>query len=467
MSGLRQRNADPASGRHPDHCDVAVIGAGMAGMAAALFCSRRGLSTVQVGNAGGLLFSSGPLDLLGVHPLGRRETWDDPWAALELLRRDLPRHPYARMPAEQMQMAMEEFVAALGEVGLTYSTPGQQNSRFLTALGTIKTTHSLPRGMEAGVDALSTQPPGLLVDFEGLREFSAQQVASTAAASWPGLRVSRISFPGREQRGETHAALLARSLELRDRCEALADRIRPHLHGTRVVGLPAVLGVWRTGEILDQLQQSLGVSIFEIPTMPTSVPGLRLKEALERVVSRGGVHRMVQASVEAIRPGGGSGGGFELDVRGSVLEHTLEARAVVLATGRFMGGGLTADRDRVRETILDLPVFQPQSRAEWHRHDFYDPAGHPVNMAGVEVDDRFRALDRSGEPAHARLYAVGSLLAHQDWMRQKCGAGLAITTAHAAVSAACEQLGGGSSAVGSGSGAPARATEESGKGDRS
>jgi glycerol-3-phosphate dehydrogenase subunit B len=52
----------------------------MAGMAAALFSANRGLSTVQVGMTGELLFASGLLDLLGVHPLHEKKSWQDPWA---------------------------------------------------------------------------------------------------------------------------------------------------------------------------------------------------------------------------------------------------------------------------------------------------------------------------------------------------------------------------------------------------
>jgi glycerol-3-phosphate dehydrogenase subunit B len=44
-------------------------------------------------------------------------------------------------------------------------------------------------------------------------------------------------------------------------------------------------------------------------------------------------------------------------------------------------------------------------------------------------------LDRKGRTASENLYAAGSILAHHDWMRMKCGSGLAIATAYAAVNA--------------------------------
>ena len=83
--------------------------------------------------------------------------------------------------------------------------------------------------------------------------------------------------------------------------------------------------------------------------------------------------------------------------------------------------------------MFDLPVTQPESRTLWHREQFLDPRGHAVNSAGLSVDESFRPLDENGRPMYDNLYAAGSILAGQDWMRMKCGAGLAIATAYKAV----------------------------------
>ena len=67
-------------------CDLLVLGAGVAGMAAALFAVNRGLDVIQVGSVSELNFASGLLDLLAVHPLSPACFWEDPWAALSSLR---------------------------------------------------------------------------------------------------------------------------------------------------------------------------------------------------------------------------------------------------------------------------------------------------------------------------------------------------------------------------------------------
>src|SRR5665647_3553628 len=168
--------------------DVAVIGAGMAGMAAALFAAERGLSCIQVGSGGGILFASGLLDLLAVHPVAERRLWQSPYAALAALAREQPDHPLARVAPVSIRTAFETFVAALAGAGLAYAPLGDRNSDLLTSIGTVKTTFGVPLTMVAGVVALDRRLPCLLVDLRGLREFSARQIAQTLADHWPALR---------------------------------------------------------------------------------------------------------------------------------------------------------------------------------------------------------------------------------------------------------------------------------------
>jgi glycerol-3-phosphate dehydrogenase subunit B len=419
----------------PEGCDVAVIGAGMAGMAAALFAADRGLSCIQVGNGGSLLYASGLLDLLGVHPLAERRLWSSPYEGLAALARDHPEHPLARVDAGAIRAAFETFVAALGGAGLAYAPLGIRNRRVLTPIGSVKTTFGVPRSMAAGaelLDAEAVRPPCLLVDFRGLREFSAAQIAGALAERWPGLRHQRIEFPGAESLAELYGAHLARALENAQTRARTIARVKPLLGDARSAGFPAVLGLARAREVHAAFEAGLGLPVFEIPTMPTSVPGLRLLAALEAAVTARGVRRRQQGRVRRLTFDG-TAGEARLELEGVAGGACIEARAVVLATGRFTGRGLSADRGRVRESLLDIPVQQPSTRAHWHQRGFLDPAGHAINRAGLSIDEAWRPLDAGGKPVWPRLYAVGSILAHQDWVRSKCGSGLAIATSWAAV----------------------------------
>jgi glycerol-3-phosphate dehydrogenase subunit B len=129
------------------------------------------------------------------------------------------------------------------------------------------------------------------------------------------------------------------------------------------------------------------------------------------------------------------GQGFSITIGKDDREKTLEAKAVLLATGRFLGKGLIAERTGIKESLLDLPVHQPGDRTTWHKQDLFDPHGHPVNQAGIETDRTFRPVNESNAPIFENLFCAGSILAHSDWTRTKSGAGVAITSAFAAVNA--------------------------------
>ena len=413
--------------------DVCVIGSGMSGMAATLFAANRGLTVLQVGSAGEILFASGLLDLLGIHPIEKKKSWRDPWAGITALARDLPQHPYARINQADIRAGFEELVAFLNAKGLAYRHYKRRNQEVVTSMGTTKMSYCLPQTMWNGAEAFRKKTPCLVVDFKGLKGFSAYQIAQTLADKWPNKRSLKIEFPGLQAFSEVHPERLARLLEFRPNRLKLAQLIRPHLKKAGIVGFPTILGINGSWEVMADLEEHLGCPVFEIPSMPPSAAGLRLKETFEQNLPSEGVILISHKQVLQARRD--KKGFFMLDIGHTEKERTVRCRAVVLATGRFIGGGLHADRNGVWENLFNLPVAQPENRALWHCQDFLDPGGHPVNHAGLEVDARFRPLNRKGRPASENLYAVGSILAHHDWMRMKCGSGLAIATAYAAVNA--------------------------------
>ncbi len=416
-------------------CRLLVIGAGMAGMAASLFAARRGIDTVQVGRGGTIPFASGLLDLLGVYPASAGQVLTDPWEGIARLRRECPAHPYTRMGNQDMHAAWRECLQFLADAGQPYVLQAERNLQVMTPVGTVKTTYALPHTMAAANEALAKRPPCLLVDFDGLKGFSARQIAATLGASWPDLRALRLAVP--RMQGELQPEQLGRLLENGDLCRQIAADIHCRLAGARAVGLPAVVGVHRTRRNFEMMQQILGVPLFEIPTLLPSVPGLRLRETFEQHLPRLGVRAWYQQNVTAVAPSGARE--FRIGIGSDGDGFQARTQAVILATGRFFGKGLHADRRAIRETLFDLPVDQPPHRDEWHHKDLLHPAGHAINRAGLPVDDCFRPVGVNGRRVYPRLFAAGSILAHQDWVREKCGSGLAIASAYAAVRA-CERL---------------------------
>ncbi|OEU64412.1 MAG: hypothetical protein BBJ57_08070 [Desulfobacterales bacterium PC51MH44] len=414
--------------------ELLVIGTGMAGNAAALFAANRGLSVAQVGCTAEIIFASGFLDLMGAHPIQEKRLWHDPWAGIDAVSRDIPGHPYARLNREDIQDAFEELLSFLNSTGIPYCRHQDRNVNVLTPIGTFKPTYCVPQTMWAGVKAVEDQRPCLIIDFRRLKGFSARQIAAGIREKLPEVSTASISFPDFDHMDEVYPEHMAWALESSEKREKLSQIIGSLVGNSQVVGIPAILGIYRTKEILSDLEKRIGVPIFEIPTMPPSVTGLRLKEAFEQHLSKRGVRLFTQKRVIGVKLTD-KGEDFIFDVGNNGLDFKIYSHSVILASGRFLGKGLRAEKKQIKETIFGLPVHQPWDRSRWHLKDFFDPRGHPINRAGLEVDDLFRPLDRSGHPVFRMLFAVGSILAHQDWMRMKCGSGLAIATAYGAVNA--------------------------------
>ena len=63
------------------------------------------------------------------------------------------------------------------------------------------------------------------------------------------------------------------------------------------VGFPAVLGLKESGAVWRELQERLERPVFEVPTLPPSVPGMRLYALLRRQLREAGARVVVGDSV--------------------------------------------------------------------------------------------------------------------------------------------------------------------------
>jgi glycerol-3-phosphate dehydrogenase subunit B len=173
--------------------------------------------------------------------------------------------------------------------------------------------------------------------------------------------------------------------------------------------------------------------VFEVPTAPPSVPGIRLYRAL--LAELRNLHaRLIVGStaVAGVRAGDRIG---SLDVQVSGRIRSFAADAVVLATGGLATGGLEADRDGLREPVLGLPVAGDPGADRYDADPFRE---HAVDRAGIRVDARMRPLG-DGALVHQNVHAVGALVHGAVPWRELSGNGLALATGLAAADAILEE----------------------------
>ena len=410
--------------------DLLVIGAGLSGLTAALAAARLGLRVQVVAKGlGAHHWGAGTLDLLGYLP-GENAPVANPLAALEQLPDE---HPLRQVGQTAVQAALADLQTQLAQAGLAYVGHAEGHNLHLpSAVGSARPAYLAPAAQAGG--RLDDPAPMLLIGFARQRDFYPMLMAENLRRQGHPARAATLPLHLLTDRRDNFAPYLAKMVEEPKHRDALAQALRQLVQPGERIGLPALLGVDNHPHLWQQLQQTVGAPIFEIPSLPPSVPGMRLYRAYIGLLQELGVR--VEAKMTAIEFGAQ---GHELqwvatESTARPLRHY--ARAYLLATGGILGGGITADHaGRCRETLFGLPLTVPAAREDWFHPHFLAPTGQPIFQGGVAVNGNFQPCDGASAPCYGNLWAAGNLLAHADTIQTRSREGVAIATATAAARA--------------------------------
>lgn len=399
--------------------DVIVIGAGWSGLTAAAMALDKGLRVRLIAQGIGTLI---------VTP-GWISVWDSVESDLRGAVRDLisrvPDHPYALAGLEALEAGIDFFRDFSAKITLPFQGTLDHNRTMLTALWTKQHATLTPPGYSAEV---GNRP--LFIGFEGWRDY------------YPylsGARGEYIALPYSNRAWDATPTDIAREFDFPSIRRLVATRIKPMLHGATSVGFPAVIGLENPVEALADLGDLIGLPVFEVPTLPPSVPGTRLFNKMRRYFMDNRVrfqvgHPVTRGIVEAGRCVG-------VEVAAAGKPQAFRAKAVILATGGLYGGGLASDdRGEVWEPIFGLPVVYDRDRTTWFSHDLLDPAGHGVHHIGVRVNALMQPIGEGGEAFIENLFVCGRMIAHPRLpdvpSPLECSEGVALATAWKAVESA-------------------------------
>jgi glycerol-3-phosphate dehydrogenase subunit B len=410
-----------AAGRRAGY-DVVVVGLGLAGLVAGLAAVGRGARTLVVGRGYGTLrFRTGTVDVLGYRD-GRRV--ESPGDEVGELARTAPEHPYA-LAGDALAPGLDAVRAAAGAEGLALEGSLAANRLVATAAGTLRPSCLVPASLAADWSSGRV----LAVGLAGFRDFQPDLVARVLpeAAARHGIeltcRTMTVHLPASGRRHLDGMELARRFEDAAFRRELVAA-LRGHLDGATLLAMPAVLGLRRAAEVGAELSSALGVPLVELPSLPPSVPGVRLELALAAALRRAGGTVQVGPSAR-VGPESGPVGWVELAGPGHPLR--VPAGRVVLATGGLASGGLevTIDEDIV-EPAAGLPVRREAGAL--YGTGFLAPDGHPAHRAGVRVDAAMRPVGENGEPLRQNLFAAGGLVASADRARERSADGVCCAT---------------------------------------
>jgi glycerol-3-phosphate dehydrogenase subunit B len=414
--------------------DVLVIGIGTSGLTAALRCQEAGLSvTLLAKGVGSTHLAPGTIDVLGYDP----ELVESPSQRLAPFVEGNPDHPYAHLGAEAVRRSLEWFTARFD--GYRYRGSMDENLLLPTAIGSIKPSALVPESLSAG--DVRNGGRFLFVGLRQLKDFypalAAQNVANAKTPSGADISARAVQIEPPDDERDVSSLAFARRFDEPQFLDAVATQISAHLEAGETVGLPAVLGVQRPSEVWSRLQDALGSPVFEIPSLPPSVPGMRLYEILRAQFEAGGGRVVVGA--EAV--GADTDGNRVTAVRVSAASRVklYPARHFVLATGGFGSGAIEMDATwRVREKVFDLPVAGvPPDGEERFTQGYFDR--HPLSRAGIRIDDSLCPLDESGNPIYENLSVVGACIAGAEAWREKSGEGISLSSGYKAATLIVEE----------------------------
>ena len=405
------------------HHDVIVVGTGLAGLTAAVRLTENGARVLVLAKGvGATHLSAGTIDVLGYAP----ERVERPGEAIGALVDARPSHPYALVGAGGVAAAVDwfkEHVAAGPLAPYAYVGSSGENILLPTAVGVPRPSAVVPATMAGG--NLGHDPAICIIGFRALKDFHPMLAADMLTRSGVRARGFELDLSP-EWRADVNALGFARAFDEPAFRAQVPGQVVGRLGAEERVAFPAVLGITDPHGAWTELEHRLGRTVFEIPTLPPSVPGMRVHKTLHETLKRAGGRVILNTVVIGAEHEGGRVSA--LRTRVGLREERRGADWVVLATGGFAAGGLELDsRWRAREAALGLPVSEMSEPGEERfRPGYFDD--QPMARAGVAVDREMRPVDAAGERIYENVLVAGASLAGAEPWREKSGDGVSLST---------------------------------------
>jgi glycerol-3-phosphate dehydrogenase subunit B len=398
------------------HYDAVVIGAGTAGLVAGARLAEGGARVcVLAKGVGSTHLAPGTIDVLGYGP----DRVVSPSGAMEDFVARHPEHPYATLGVDAVAEAIRWFEARVESgplPGYRYLGDLDRNYLLPTALGALRPSAVIPETMTAGDSVVMDRV--CVVGTRTLRDFHAALCATNLNRA--GIPARSVEAEIEVDRADQNSLGLAGRFDDPSWRAAFAGRLALKLQADERVGLPAVLGIRDPHSAWSDLEHRLGRSVFEIPTLPPSVPGIRLYEILRTALRAAGGRLVLGGEVVSADREGSRVTAVSTDAAGR--NSRWAAQWFVLAAGGFNSGAIELDSHwATHDRVLGLPLRAVPAPGEPRFVGDY-LAEQPMSRVGVAVDAELRA-----EGADNVLVAGAALPGAVPW-REGSGEGIALAS---------------------------------------
>lgn len=415
--------------------DSIIIGGGVAGLSCAIRCAEAGMKTAVIAaGQSALHFSSGSVDVLSRLPNG--EQVSEPFSSFGDLKDQCPSHPYSKLGELQCREAINWYQDVMARCGVYLTAQADEKNHYrVTPMGTFRSTwlsqqtvHQFPQ--EQLVQGLAEIA---LVTVDGFRDFQPQLAADNLSklSAFEGVKIktAAVELPDFDnmQRNPCEFRSIDISRVLRDetKLHAFAKSMIQQVGKADLVVLPAIFGNGDGAATIKLLEGLTGFKICELPTMPPSLLGIRLEEAMKSHYKHLG--GLILAGDEVLN------GEFDNHRLVKIFTRNHEdiplvADHFLLASGSFFSKGLSAQRHEVSEPIFGLDMADSTHRDHWYQPQFFTPQSHPFMKMGIDCNNQLNPSINN--QVINNLYCAGAILAHYDPVQEGSGSGVAISTGY-------------------------------------
>ncbi len=402
--------------------DIVVIGAGLAGILAALFASRQQKKVALLSSgAGSLAISSGSIDVLG-YAGGRRV--EHPLDAIDTLPAG---HPYSIAGADSVRSSLALFKSLCDEAGfpLAYDRESR-NLELVTVMGTTKPAFMCQESFDSA--CMHEADRAVILTVENMKDVHPAMIAGQLrrCGRFPHTDFECASLPCPVSHIHRNITPLdmARHVDTPEGEAWLMESLAPYAERFPVILLPPILGVRRNGEVWQKLHGKCSARVIEMVSIPPGVAGLRLREALMHMVGGTDICMVENATVTHAELQGDRCIRVFTEASGGSREW--EAEQFVAATGGILGGGISTAPGKAWETVFNIPIEAPEDPQEWSSPEIFGPSFFA--SIGVRVNGEFLPVDAGGKTLLSNVRFAGSVLGGYDFGTEKSGDGVALVT---------------------------------------
>ncbi len=410
------------------HFDAVVIGAGTAGLVAGTRLAQSGARVcVLAKGIGSTHLAPATIDVLGYSP----DRVKKPAKALAQLIAAQPHHPYAVVGSETVAEAIGWFAQTVVDgplPGYSYTGGLDRNLLLPSALGALRPSALVPQTMAAGDSSQLRRV--CIVGTPQLRDFHPGLCAANLTAA--GIEARAVNLELKVDRADANALGIARLFDDARWRAQFAAELALALRADEYVGLPAMLGLGDPHGVLTDLESRLGRRVFEIPTLPPSVPGMRMYEILRSALRAAGGRLVLGPEVMAYRRDGDRVASVSTRAAGRDVNYA--APWFVLASGGFASGAIELDSHWLtHERVLGLALRGLPGTGEPRFVGDY-LGEQPMARVGVAVDGELRAAGVDN------VVVAGAALPGAVPWREHSGEGIALASGYRAAQVAAASL---------------------------